>query len=245
MENLYEKLLPYARKETLPKIPLKVRRKAKIFGKSMISDYIGNYYKRESEGRIPFYLPYIYMQENFAYLRRYAGIPQSRILPVLIDGGDERTDYFLETFLGKLNFLTIVTERKKYFESLQERAFQELGLIIELVQPWEGTNISGNMVWDFTKNIQCGGCYPKGSICFAPHKKEWKLKELVKTREDLTVVSLKYVKIKELCLSPSLGEALLVPANFPFRKSRLEELQGWCRQQKWSVKMKVWNLRKS
>lgn len=245
MENLYEKLLPYARKETLPKIPLKVRRKAKIFGKSMISDYIGNYYKRESEGRIPFYLPYIYMQENFAYLRRYAGIPQSRILPVLIDGGDERIDYFLETFLGKLNFLTIVTERKKYFESLQERAFQELGLIIELVQPWESENISGNMVWDFTKNIQCGGCYPKGSICFAPHKKEWKLKELVKTREDLTVVSLKYVKIKDLCLSPSLGEALLVPANFPFRKSRLEELQGWCRQQKWSVKMKVWNLRKS
>lgn len=245
MENLYEKLLPYARKETLPKIPLKVRRKAKIFGKSMISDYIGNYYKRESEGRIPFYLPYIYMQENFAYLRRYAGIPQSRILPVLIDGGDERTDYFLETFLGKLNFLTIVTERKKYFESLQERAFQELGLIIELVQPWESENISGNMVWDFTKNIQCGGCYPKGSICFAPHKKEWKLKELVKTREDLTVVSLKYVKIKDLSLSPSLGETLLVPANFPFRKSRLEELQGWCRQQKWSVKMKVWNLRKS
>ena len=245
MENPCEKLLPYARKETLPKIPMNIRRKAKFFGKRMISDYIGNYYKRESEGRIPFYLPYIYLQENFSYLRRYAGIPQSSILLVLIDGGDGRTDYFLETFLGKLNFLTIVTERKKYFESLQERAFQELGLIIELVQPWESANISGNMVWDFTKNIQCSGCYPKGSICFAPHKKEWKLKELLKTCEDLTVVSIKYVKIKDVCLSPSLGESLLVPANFPFRKSRLEELQSWCRQQKWCIKMKVWNPEKS
>ena len=53
------------------------------------------------------------------------------------------------------------------------------------------------------------------------------------------------VKIKDVCLSPSLGESLLVPANFPFRKSRLEELQSWCRKQKWSIKMKVWNPEKS
>lgn len=245
MEIPNEKLLANARKETLPDIPAKIRRKAKIFGKRMISDYIGNYYKRESEGRIPFYLPYIYMRENFSYLRRYVRLPKSRILLVLIDGGDERTDYFLEAFLGELNFLTIVTERKKYFESLQERAFRELGLIIELVYPWETGRIQGNMVWDFTKNIQCTGCYPKGSICFVPHKKEWKLKELLKTCEDLTVVSLKYVKIGELCISPSMAETLLVPADFPFRKSRLEDLQSWCGKQKWSIKMRARSIEKS
>lgn len=245
MEIPAEKLLPYARKETIPEIPGKVRKKAKIFGKRMILDYIGNYYKRESESRVPFYLPYIDMRENFFYLRRYANLPKSRILMVIIDGGDERTDYFLEEFIGELNFLTIVTERKKYFESLQERAFQELGLIIELAQPWETEKIQGNMVWDFTKNIQSTRCYPKGSICFVPHKKEWKLKELLKTCEDLTVVSLKYVKVRDLYISPSMAEALMVPADFPFRRSRLEELRGWCKQQKWSIKMRASSLEKS
>jgi len=163
---------------------------------------------------------------------------------VLIDGLDERIDYFLFEFLEKLNYLTIVTERKEYFEGLQERAFQELGLLIDLVRPWEEKNLQGNMVWDFTSQLQRGDCYPEGSICFMPHKKEWKIREQFSECRDVTVVTVKNVEIKEQCMLPTLAETMLVPKNFPFRKSRLEELRRWCKNEKWKVKLKARTLEK-
>lgn len=228
-----------ARPETRPDIPRKVRWRARLFGSQCLSEYLWNYYERESEARIPFYLPYIYMKENFYYLRRYAQIPKKQVSMVLIDGDDSRTDYFLYEFLEELNYLTIVTERQKYFESLQERAFQELGLLIDLALPWEQKNIRGNLVWDFTDQLQKLDCYPENSICFMPHKKEWKIKELLRDGLITAAVSLKEVEIGETCISTPLAESLLVPANFPFRKSRCEDLRDWCRNQKWTVKMAV------
>lgn len=232
------------RPETRPDIPRKIRWKAKLFGSQCLSEYLWNYYEKESEVRAPFYLPYIYMKENFYYLRRYAQIPKKQVSMVLIDGDDSRTDYFLYEFLEELNYLTIVTDRRKYFESLQERAFQELGLLIDLVLPWEEKNIRGNLVWDFTDQMQKTDCYPEQSVCFLPHKKEWKIRELLKDCPVISAVSLKEVEIGEACISAALAESLLVPPNFPFRKSRCEDLREWCRNQKWTVKMSVQSAEK-
>ena len=137
MDSSVSKIMELARTETLPEVPVKIRWKARIFGKPIIKTYYQEYYERESVRRVPFYLPYLFMQEHFDYLRRYGKIPRHQISMVLIDGMDERIDYFLYEFLEKLNYLTIVTERKEYFEGLQERAFQELGLLIDLERPWK------------------------------------------------------------------------------------------------------------
>lgn len=244
MERSKKEITKFARPETIPQVPRKIRWKARFFGKQMISQYLWNYYERESEKRVPFYLPYIYMRENFDYLRRYAKIPKHQISMVLIDGNDARTDYFLLELLEELNFLTIVTERKAYFESLQERAFQELGLLIDLVLPWEEKNLRGNLVWDFTESLQRADCYPGGSICFMPHKKQWKIQEILKECEDVKAVSVKCVEIKEESMLPSLAETLLVAEKFPFRKSRCEELKLWCKERKWNVKLKAQSLEK-
>ena len=244
MEHPNLDITKLARQETLPDIPRKIRWKARFFGKQVISDYLWNYYERESEMRVPFYLPYIYVKENFDYLRRYGRIPRNQISLVLIDGNDERIDYFLFEFLQELNFLTIVTDRKEYFEGLQERAFQELGLIIDLIRPWEEKNLCGNLVWDFTENLQRSDCYPDGSICFMPHKKEWKIRETLKSCGKITAAVVKNVETNGECIFPDLAETLLVPRNFPFRKSRCEELQKWCKKQKWNVKMRAWSLEK-
>ena len=244
MDSSVLKIIELARTETLPEVPVKIRWKAKFFGKHIIKTYYQEYYERESGKRMPFYLPYLFMQEHFDYLRRYGRIPRHQISMVLIDGMDERIDYFLYEFLEKLNYLTIVTERKEYFEGLQERAFQELGLLIDLVRPWEEKNLRGNMVWDFTDRLQRADCYPEGSLCFMPHKKEWKIKELLSECKNMTVVSIKNVEIKETCILPALAETMLVPKNFPFRKSRLEELRRWCKEEKWKVKLKARTLEK-
>lgn len=239
MDEIFKKLPELVREETLPEIPKKIRWRARFFGKGQLWEYIRNYYEEESVRRVPFYLPYIYMKEAFRYLCRYAEIPKKQVSMVLIDGGDARTDYFLYEFLGELNYLTIVTERSVYFEGLQERAFQELGLLIDLVLPWEEKHLQGNLVWDFTEELQKTDCYPSECICFVPHKKEWKIKELLRECPFVTAVSIKEVENRQLSIRPSLAECFMVPAGFPFRKSRCEELKHWCRQKRWSVKMKV------
>ena len=245
MDSFVSKIMELARPETLPEVPAKICWKAKLFGKYIIKTYYWEYYERESEKRVPFYLPYVFMQEHFDYLRRYAKVPRHQIHMVLIDDMDERIDYFLCEFLEKLNYLTIITERKEYFESLQERAFQELGLLIDLARPWEEKHLQGNMVWDFTAKLQRGDCYPDGSICFMPHKKVWKIREQLAECRNITAVSVKNVEIKDWSILPSLAETMLVPKKFPFRKSRLEELRRWCKEEKWKVKLKARTLEKS
>lgn len=242
MDSLMSKIPELAREETLPQIPVKVRWKARFFGKQIIKTYYKEYYERESGKRIPFYLPCLFMREHFDYLRRYAKIPRQQISMVLIDGMDERTDYFLCEFLEGFNYLTIITERKAYFEGLKERAFQELGLLIDIVSPWGEKSLQGNMVWDFTDKLQPADCYPPGSICFMPHKKEWKLREQLTACKNITIVSVKNVEIKGLCILPSLAETMLVPKKFPFRQSRCETLREWCKKEKWHVKLKARTL---
>lgn len=235
-------IVKHARIETVPEVPKKIRWKARIFGKNQIEQFYERYYQRESERRIPFYLPYLNMRTHFDYLRRYGRIPKSQISMVLVDDGDERTDYFLYEFMGELNFLTIITERQEYFMSLQERVFGQLGLLLELVRPWEAKNLQGNLVWDFTSTLQPEECYPKNSICFMPHKKEWKINEQLSYSQEITAVFLKEIEINGIKISPSMAEAMLVPRRFPFRKSRCEELAEWAKKQRWNVKLKARTL---
>lgn len=235
MEHYQKELLAQIRPETRPVLPGKVRFRARIFGKQKALEYIGNYYERESAGRIPFYLPYIYRRELFDHMRRLAKIPKSRVGLVLIDGEDARTDFLLYEFLDNVNYLTIITERMAYFTDLQERAFQELGLLVDLVKPWEEKQLEGNLVWDLTENIQKADCYPPGSIALMAHKKLWKVREQVKMCENITAVYIRAVNAGKIEVSPAMAECFLVPGNFPFRESRCLELERWCRQKKWAV----------
>ncbi len=244
MEDDKKKLLQNARPETRPKIPRKIRWNERLFGKQKRYEYLWNYYKRESEGRVPFYVPYIYMEECFRYLRKYGQLSKGQIGMVLIDDGDYRIDYFLNCFLEDFNYLTIVTQRQEYFENLQERAFQELGLLVELVYPWEEKILSGNLVWDFTEHMQKADCYPKESICFVPHKKGWKIKDLLEEGKDLTAVSVEGIGTGSGIVSAAFAESLLVPVGVSFRKTRCEELRMWCKMRKWTVKLRAQTLEK-
>ena len=239
MRQFQKEILKSARSETFPEVSKKLRWKARFFGKQILTEYLWQYYERESTDRIPFYLPYIYQKECFDFLRRYGKIPKKQIEMVLIDDEDFRTDYFLKNYLEEFNYVTIVTERKEYFESLQERAFQELGLLIDVIYPWEEKQLSGNLVWDFSYKLQKTDCYPEGSVCFLPHKKEWKVKELRENQPKITIVTLAGVKIGEELVIPAFAESLLVPSDFSFRESSCQELRNWCLQQRWQLKMRV------
>lgn len=244
MDEFIKKLPKLVRPETIPQIPARVRWKSRIFRKRKIWEYIGAYYEEESEKRVPFYLPYIFLKECYRYLCKTAGISKKQVHMVLIDGGDARMDYVLYEFLEEFNYLTIITERPAYFEGLQERAFQELGLLIDLVLPWEEQKVQGNVVWDFTDHLQKKHCYPEGAVCFMPHKKEEKITELLNECRKITAVSIGGVEIENHRYPPSLAECFLIPKHFPFRQSRCKELKQWCVKKRWDLKMKVRNPQK-
>ena len=237
MDDFRKKLPMLAREETRLEIPVKVRFRARLFRKQQHWEYLSDYYMEQASKRTPLYLPCIYMKEEWNYLCRYAGIRKSQVSAVLIDANDARTDYFLYEFLESLNYLTIVTERREYFENFTERAFQELGLLIDLVCPWEAKKLLGNLVWDFSGKLQSADCYPQGSICFAPCKNRRKLKAVRENCPTVAAVGAPAVVIGPYELSASLAESLLVPDKFPFRKSRCEELRQWCMGNGWHMKM--------
>ena len=239
MEYKEKELLKLARTETRPLIPRKIWWKAKIFGQQKVTEYLWDYYKRESEYRVPFYLPSIFQKECMDYLCRFKKIPKDQISAVLIDGEDYRIDHFLSNYLERVQYVTIVTDRKEYFEALQERAFQELGLLMDFVHPWEEKHLEGNLVWDFSQKLQKSDCYPKGSICFLPYKKEWKQIELQNCIPDVTFVAIKGVTVKGMEISPGLAESMLVPERITFRGSRCDMLEKWVKKQRWTIKLKA------
>lgn len=242
MDEFLQMLPKLARKETVPELPKKLRLYAHFFGQRKVTEYLSDYYMEQSEKRTPFYLPCVYMREEFRYLCRYAGIRKNQVSVILIDTNDARTDYFLYEFLEQLNFLTIVTQRRGYFESFTERAFQELGLLIDLAEPWPGRPLRGNLVWDFSDSLQSAECYPEGSICFAPCKRKRKMKELLEQCPTVTAVGAPSVVIGPYELPAPMAESLLAPEKFPFRKSRCEELRQWCIRSGWHIKMSVQKL---
>ena len=239
MEYEVKELLKNVRPETRPLIPKKVWWKAKIFGQQVIKEYLWNYYKRESEYRVPFYLPSIFLKECMQYLCRVGKIPKDRLQAVLIDGEDFRIDYFLSRYLEQFQYVTIITDRQEYFKSLEERAFQELGLLVDFVHSWEEKQLTGNLVWDFSETIQKSDCYPEGSVCFLPYKREWKQNEIQNSVPNITIVKIQCVKANGMELSPGLAESMLVPSGITFRASRCEMLRKWCEKQKWRIKLKV------
>lgn len=243
MEYIEKEVLKYARPETKPIIPRKIRWKAKAFGNVHCMNYLWDYYKRESEDRVPFYLPSVFLKECMEYLCRYGKIPRREMDVILIDGGDFRIDEFLKEYLEDFHYVTIVTDRKEYFTGLQERAFSESGILIDLVHSWEEKRLQGNLVWDFSEKLQRQDCYPEGSICFLPCKKEWKQKEVLRAGHNLTVVSIKEVEAKGIKMLPSLAESLIVPKGISFRPSRCKKLREWCKIQKWTLRLKAQTLK--
>lgn len=244
MDGVLKGLPEITRKETLPEIPKRILFQSRIFGKNQLCKYIDAYYQEESAERIPFYLPYIYMKEIYRCLCRYGGLYKKQVELVLIDDEDARTDYILYEFLEQVNYLTIISRRKAYFEGLQERAFQELGLLIDLVQPWEEMHLKGNLVWDLTSELQRADSYPENAICFVPHKKKWKQNEILKTSPKVTTIFIKELTNGQRVLSPAMAESVLVPQEFPFRKTRCDDLRKWCRSKHWMIKMQAQSLEK-
>lgn len=238
MKEYQKEILKMAEKDTLPKLPKKFWKFQRWFSQEYFWEYLWNYYMEESKGRRPFYLPYLYLREEQDFLRRTGQMALEEIHLVIIDSEDERCGYLLQELLWKLNYLTILTNRKKYFEGLKNRAFQEMGLIIELYYPWQEKHVYGNLIWDLTDKLQPKDCYPSGSICFMPHKSQVQKEILGEQCPDTRFFLMPDILWRDQKLTANFAEALSVPCYFPFRESRCEDLKIKSRNCHWKL---LWN----
>jgi hypothetical protein len=65
---------------------------------------------------------------------------------VIIDSGTKKVETILQILLEYANYLTIVTNREKYFQNAVEVVYEETGLMIEVASSLTQKNIIGNVI---------------------------------------------------------------------------------------------------
>ncbi|SES78835.1 hypothetical protein [[Clostridium] polysaccharolyticum] len=65
---------------------------------------------------------------------------------VIIDSGNKKVETILQILLEYANYLTIVTNREKYFQNAVEVVYEETGLMIEVASSLTQKNIIGNVI---------------------------------------------------------------------------------------------------
>lgn len=98
-----------------------------------------------------FFLYIVKVPEILTYLRREQGISRKNLELVLVDNEEEpawKIEQVIELVLPDLNLLYLVTGRGKTFEELTERALEEHGLLIVLLEEMPGQEALGNLLLD-------------------------------------------------------------------------------------------------
>ena len=93
-------------------------------------------------------LSYMVMPEMIRYALVKGGLDCRDLHPVVFDPGDVRCDYILEWLVPKVNYLTIVTERKEYFNDFCELVYEHMGLVAEVCSYPVREPLAGRLIID-------------------------------------------------------------------------------------------------
>lgn len=103
----------------------------------------------QQEERKSFFLYIVMIPQIVTYFRRERQIARRNLELVLIDN-KERPAYQIqqiaELLMSDLKLLYIVTERTEAFEELTEKAMEEYGLLLVIMEKTEGDVMPGNLV---------------------------------------------------------------------------------------------------
>lgn len=89
---------------------------------------------------------YLFFQQGMELFMKKYGISKREAKVVIIDSGDKKIEMILEPILQYANYLTIMTERKDYFEKAVNIIYEEIGLMIDVVSSKDKGKITGNFI---------------------------------------------------------------------------------------------------
>lgn len=118
---------------------------------------------------------------------------------VLMDSEDDKILFILDLILSEVNYLTIITKRKDYFEEKIEQIYEEYGLWITIESFPLKEQSEGNFIIDLSEEGYRSYTFFKSNaiVISMIHNKE-KMIYLEKRRKDLVVITNMKIGIKEL-----------------------------------------------
>lgn len=108
---------------------------------------------------------------------------------VLIDSGNKRIELILQVILEYANYITIVTNRERYFTKAVNVVYEETGLLMDVVSGHTQKNIAGNVVINLDKD--CYAIYnnfEENAYVIDLQFTDVKLEYLSNRRRDLTIL---------------------------------------------------------
>lgn len=93
-------------------------------------------------------LKYILFPQCYRKIIEEFSLDEKSLRPIIFDSCDRKIVYLLKQIKDNLNYLTILTERKEYFNDFREMLYSTAGLAVDFISPGENTPIEGNLIID-------------------------------------------------------------------------------------------------
>lgn len=91
---------------------------------------------------------YIMFRNIYEETIRLSNIKRQDVRLVIIDEESRKIEYIVESVMEELNYLTILTHRPERFQLLQQKVYEETGLVIDVVDKESMVSLQGNLVVD-------------------------------------------------------------------------------------------------
>lgn len=183
----------------------------------VVNDRLKQYIQKE-KSFYPFFL--LYIEEALQIILRKERMAKKDAHMIIVDNPrEEYTVFLLELLDNEVNYLTIVTDRPGYFQEYQTYAYEEMGLLVQVlpvpIVPLveEGIIIDLNEEDDFMENLW----YPKNSTVLQCFFKIQTTRKILAKRKDIQCYNHIFLKQESLRIREELLQVALIG-----RKSFLE-----------------------
>lgn len=131
------------------------------------------------------------LKEMLEEIRVTKHIARKNMNIVLIDGNTALSDFVIADIYDELNYFTIVTERREYFEAKTEEIFEETGLAAVILDYPVTSVIAGNIILDLrTENGFQVALFNKGSIYISLYRMDFHILSHLEVIDQLLVLKM-------------------------------------------------------
>lgn len=164
-------------------------------------------------------IPFFFMNQIIEKCIRYTKKPQKDLHFVIIDGADTLSQYCIDLIYKNINYLTIVTNRREYFEDKINEIFKETGLIVELVTESLQKRLESDIIINCSKENNKNFYYfNKQSIIIDFISSSQQIRNIMIKRKDIIVIDSISLKINGELIDTVLAQAAILTDNRILRR---------------------------
>lgn len=165
----------------------------------------------------------IFLKQWMDYLIHKHQILKKEMRLLIVDGGGEDTGSVLKNIFDDVNYMTICTERKGCFEQLSENAYNQTGLMIEILSREAARAIKADIVIDFERNEKkVYRLYPDHSIVIDMEAGNQKTEYIRVKRSDISYYNKLFLKQNNEVFSDDVVQAAVIESQDSIKNQEFE-----------------------